>query len=484
MDQDLVSRRQFLLRSSAATVVPLLTGASAKTLIGIARQAAHVPPPAGFFTAAQLAVVEAAANRIFPSVDGQPNASAMHVAQFIDLTLQQLLKSARKPYADGIEMLDARARTSVSGAAGFASLTEAQQDAILTEIQKTPFFGMMVEHTVTACFADPKYGGNFDESGFKLIGLDHGGAYQPPFGYYDGQAHEAVAATPSPSPVAPSFAQAGSAAPARYAPESEVDFVIVGAGIAGGSVAWELSRAGYRVVVLEQGPYLTEKDFRHDELGNFELSALTNSPETSPQTFRKTPKDKASKGLPLIYGRCVGGSSVHFTANFWRFRELDFKERSIVGPIAGTGFTDWPITYADLEPYYTRAEQVLGISGDASLNPWEPPRSAPLPLPPLPIKSSGVLFESAARKLGWHPFPAPMAVISRQHRGRVPCQHCGFCEGYGCEYGAKSSGLSSVIREAEATGNCEVRPNSYVRKVEINAAGRATGVIYFDADGK
>ena len=77
-----------------------------------------------------------------------------------------------------------------------------------------------------------------------------------------------------------------------------------------------------------------------------------------------------------------------------------------------------------------------------------------------------------------------MAVISRPHRGRVPCQHCGFCEGYGCEYGAKSSALATVIREAEATGNCEIRANSYVRKIEIDGAGRATGVVYFDADGK
>jgi choline dehydrogenase-like flavoprotein len=186
----------------------------------------------------------------------------------------------------------------------------------------------------------------------------------------------------------------------------------------------------------------------------------------------------------LIYGRCVGGSSIHFTANFWRLRELDFKEKSAIGSIAGTAFADWPISYADLEPYYTRAEQVLGISGDSSANPWEPPRSASLPLPPLPVKSSGVLFEAAARKLGYHPFPAPMAVISRPHRGRVPCQHCGFCEGYGCEYGAKSSALATVIREAEATGNCEIRANSYVRKIEIDGAGRATGVVYFDADGK
>jgi len=250
MEQDLISRRLFLLRSSSAAALPLLTGASAHTILGIARQAASIPRPAGFFSPAQLAVIEAAANRIFPAVDGEPNASAMHAPRFIDLTLQQVLISARKPYADGIRTLDARARKVDPSSKGFASLTEAQQDAILTEIEKTPFFGMLAGHTVAACFADPKYGGNFEETGFKLIGLEHHGAYQPPFGYYDAQAHEAIAAAPVPSPLAPSFVQAGSTRAARHASEADVDFVIVGAGIAGGSVAWELSRAGYRVVVF------------------------------------------------------------------------------------------------------------------------------------------------------------------------------------------------------------------------------------------
>jgi choline dehydrogenase-like flavoprotein len=168
----------------------------------------------------------------------------------------------------------------------------------------------------------------------------------------------------------------------------------------------------------------------------------------------------------------VGGGSVHFTGNYWRFHESDFHERSVFGNIPGTAFEDWPIRYADLEPYYTKAEYDIGVSGVAGANPFEAPRSKPYPLPPLPVKSSGVLFERATKKLGLHPFPAPMAILSQPYRGRSACVHCGFCESFGCEMRAKSSTLVSVIPVAESTGRCEIRPNSYVRKIATDAQGR------------
>jgi choline dehydrogenase-like flavoprotein len=254
----------------------------------------------------------------------------------------------------------------------------------------------------------------------------------------------------------------------------------VGAGAAGGIVAKELSTAGFKIVVLEQGPYLQEEDFTHDEIKNLFQAALTNDHKRQPNTFRKKESGKPNKQAAVMYGRMVGGGTVHFTGNYWRFHEIDFIERSKLGPISGTGFADWPITYADLEPYYTKAEWELGISGLAGASPFDPPRSRDYPVPPLPIKSSGALLERAARKLGLHAFPAPMAILSRPHNGRNACTHCGFCEAFGCEVGAKSSTLATVVRVAEKTGNCELRPNSYVRKIETDKAGRATGVIYYD----
>jgi choline dehydrogenase-like flavoprotein len=266
-----------------------------------------------------------------------------------------------------------------------------------------------------------------------------------------------------------------------YKPSEEVDFVIVGSGAAGGVLAKELSTNGFRVVVLEQGPYLTPADFSHDEVKVWINHQLTNNPAIQPTTFRKTPQDQAHTQQSVMYGRCVGGSSVHFTANFWRFHEIDFIEHSKVGDIPGAALADWPITYADLEPYYTKVEWEIGVSGLAGASPFDPPRSKPYPMPPLPVKGNGVVFERAARKLGYHPFPAPMAILSQPRPGRSACINCGFCLGFGCEVGAKSTSLSAAIPVAEATGRCEIRPNSYVHKVELDKNGRATGVLYFDS---
>jgi choline dehydrogenase-like flavoprotein len=264
-----------------------------------------------------------------------------------------------------------------------------------------------------------------------------------------------------------------------------VDFVVIGSGAAGGVLAKELSSTGFRVVVLEQGPYLQPSQFRHDEVGGFFNFDLLPKPADFPVTFRKTEQDEATvQSLPpsVVYAKLVGGSSVHFTANYWRFRPIDFVERSKIGEIPGTGFADWPITYDDLEPYYTKVDWEVGVSG--APGPSDPRRSRPYPMPPLPVKSSGVLLEQAALKLGLHPFPAPMAILSRPHNNRTSCISCGFCMFFGCEVGAKSSSLASMIPVAEATGRCEIRPNSTVFKIDTNEQGRVTQVLYYDQDGK
>jgi len=266
-----------------------------------------------------------------------------------------------------------------------------------------------------------------------------------------------------------------------------VDFVIVGSGAAGGVIARELARANLSVVVLEQGPRLYPANFEHDELKFWFMGALTPDAVKNPMSFRHSAAETAVAPVvrpPLFYARGVGGTTLHYTANYWRFHEVDFHERSLLGPISGTGFADWPISYAELEPYYSKVEWDIGVSGDAAANPFEPPRTRPYPMPPVPVKSSGVLFERGARKLGWHPAPAPLAINSRPYGGRPACVHCGFCHGFACEVMAKASSASTVIPQAEETGHCEVRADSYVSRLELDKRGRATGAFYLDREGR
>ncbi|TFH73706.1 GMC family oxidoreductase [Gammaproteobacteria bacterium LSUCC0112] len=277
---------------------------------------------------------------------------------------------------------------------------------------------------------------------------------------------------------------AENSAAVTFPSREEVDFVIVGSGAAGGIVAKELSTAGFKVVVLEQGPHLTAADFRHDEWGiehNFDL--MWNARKGHPQTERRDASETAGPaGYGLAYAHNVGGSSIHFSGNFWRLRPIDFIEASVRGTIPGANFVDWPITYDELEPYYTKVDWEIGVSG--LQGPWDPPRSRNYPCPPMPIKSSDVLLERAGKALGLNPYPAPVAILSAPHNGRPACIHCGFCNGFGCEANAKSSSLVAMIPLALASGNCELRTSCTVSRVNTNDAGRVNEVVYWDAAGE
>ena len=273
-------------------------------------------------------------------------------------------------------------------------------------------------------------------------------------------------------------------AQAPFSTRDTVDFIVVGSGAAGGIMAKELSTAGFSVVVLEQGPYLKAGDFKHDEWGYDHNEDLTwGARQGHPQTFRKSESDVAelSAKASLGYAHNVGGSSVHFSGNFWRLREIDFIEASVKGSIAGTNFVDWPITYSDLEPYYTKVDWEIGVSG--LQGPWDPPRSREYPCPPMPIKSPGVLLERAGKQLGLNPYPAPVAILSQPHNGRPGCIHCGFCNGFGCEVDAKSSSMATMMPIALGTGNCELRTGCTVHRVNTDEAGKASEVVYWDESG-
>jgi len=269
-----------------------------------------------------------------------------------------------------------------------------------------------------------------------------------------------------------------------FALDEEVDFVLVGTGSSGGIIAKELATNGFKVVALEQGPFRTAEDFTHDELSVFIMSELQGGGNTTNrQTFRRNESEVAevTQQQPAFYAQTVGGSSVHFTGNFWRLREVDFKERSLLGPISGTNFADWPIDYAELEPYYSRVEWEVGVSG--APGPSDSFRSRPFPMPPFPIKSSGVLMERGAKAMGYEVQPEPHAILSQPLNGRPACINCGYCMAFGCEINAKSSTLAAMIPAALDSGNCEIRAGCAVYEIGTNGDGRADEVFYIDPDG-
>ncbi len=258
-----------------------------------------------------------------------------------------------------------------------------------------------------------------------------------------------------------------------------MDFAIVGSGAAGGIIAKELATAGYSVVVLEQGPRLTE--------AQFDSRRVRHSCRTTTSTIRRRSRRRSGSHPQRPHRKGWRSSTGEWSAAATRIspptsggsaRAISMR-RSRLGGVSGASLVDWPITYDELEPYYTKAEWELGVSGEPG--PFDPPRSRPYPMPPLPVKSSGVLLERGARALGLHAQASPMAINSQPYNGRPACQHCGFCLFFMCEFRAKSTSMATMLPLAEATGRCEIRPDSYVARVETGPDGRATGVSYFDA---
>jgi len=263
----------------------------------------------------------------------------------------------------------------------------------------------------------------------------------------------------------------------------EVDICIIGSGAGGAPMALELGRAGFKVVVLEKGPHYRPQDFVHDEILNSRRNFFMPLPWEEPHLLRKGDKGKYERTSAAWTANCVGGGTVHMSGFFYRLKPVDFRLRSTLGAVAGSTIADWPISYEELAPFYDKAEQELGVSGQAVAHPFAEPRGAPYPLPPLDVHPVAGEIDTACKAMGWHPLPTARGIISRPYKGRAPCAYCALCGSYGCEMGAKSGTNASLIPAAVATGNVQVRPGCMARTVEVDKKGRARSVIYVDADG-
>ncbi len=242
--------------------------------------------------------------------------------------------------------------------------------------------------------------------------------------------------------------------------------VVIGSGAGGGTLANELCQKGVKVVLLEAGKRRTIDDFVNDEWPAFGQTAWLDKRTTS-GTWRVS---RDFSGLPAWICKTVGGSTVHWAGASLRFQEHEFRVLTEYGAIAGASLLDWPITLKDLEPYYARAEDKMGVTRTHGI-------------PGLPGNNNFKVMHAGAMKLGYkNVHTGRMAINSRPRDGRPGCQQIGFCF-QGCKLGAKWSTLYSDIPKAEATGKLDLRPESQALQLQHDRAGKVSGVLYADKDG-
>lgn len=250
------------------------------------------------------------------------------------------------------------------------------------------------------------------------------------------------------------------------------EILVIGAGAAGAALSWRLARAGFKVACLEQGDWPGPTPAT---AADWEARRLT---DWHPNPNRRRAKadypvdDSASPIRPLMWNG-VGGSTVMWSANAPRFHPSDFRARSLDGVAA-----DWPLGYDEIAPYYDINDGMMGVCGAAG-DPAMPPR--PQPLPPMGLSPAERRMTQAFEDLGWHWWPADLAIATRAGADRQACNHCGPCE-LSCPRRAKGAADTAYWPGAIAAG-ARLMTHARVFEITLDAQGRARGAAYYDRDG-
>lgn len=254
-----------------------------------------------------------------------------------------------------------------------------------------------------------------------------------------------------------------------------VDVLIIGSGASGAAVAWSLADTRMRILCLEQGDWVQPSDFptngRDWEARRYSDFAI--SPNRR-QRATDYPVNDESSLMKVANFNGVGGGTVLYTAHFPRMHPSDFRVRTLDGVA-----DDWPIDYWTLEPFFAENDRMMGVAGLAG----DPAYPAHEPtMPPVPLGKSGTRMAAATNRLGWHWWPSDIAIATREYNGRAPCINLGNCTP-GCAQGSKASVDITYWPYALRAG-VELRARCRVREITTNESGMASGVIYYDPEGK
>ncbi|MDF7673216.1 GMC family oxidoreductase [Acetobacteraceae bacterium ESL0709] len=246
------------------------------------------------------------------------------------------------------------------------------------------------------------------------------------------------------------------------------DIVIIGSGVGGGSVAYQLAATGARILILERG------DFLPKEVQNREAEAvfIQNRYRTTEEWCR----EDGSHFRPGQY-YYVGGHTKFYGTAMFRFRESDFEETHFDDGISPA----WPISYSDLEPYYAQAEALFGVRGEAGVDPTEPPRSGNYPHPAIPHEPVIARMVAGLARQGLRPFHMPSAI---DYGDGGACERCGTCDAFPCMIDAKGDAETSLLKRILDRPNVTLWTNAKVQRLITDGEGKAIKGVEIEHNGK